>query len=262
MARDPIKFQEIADPQTFKWFSGLYTRLGELITSVKGIRVDLPKIYNIQGSVKVDSLPPLNINNFPDLSSAFKAIAIGINNMQEAIIKAVSSQKLQIPDSTSISGDVSMKGTQEILDGLEGLAQGLNVLVKVTQEVRGASADKPLQVEIIKDLPRPMVNPVTNVSINGLGGFFQSTQVTVTPALTVLPPSALSNRRSIIIYNNGSQTVEIGGSTFTFGNGLPIAAGTYSPALDISAKLIIYGRVTSGSADVRVGEASDIATGR
>lgn len=260
--REPIKFQEIADPQSFKWYQAIINSLGNLTTTVKNLRVDFPRIYTVSGSVHIDSIPPVEVKNFPDLSNAFKSVALGINSMQESIIKAISSQKLEIPKSTSINGDVSMKGMNDLLDGIEELKKGFNILIKATQESQGADSAHPLQVEIIKDLPRPMVNPVTNVSLNGLGGFIQTTQVTVTSALTVLPGSALTSRRGIVIYNNGSQTVEIGGSTFTFGTGMPVPAGTYSPPIDASSKLIVYGRVTSGSADVRVMEVSDIGTGR
>lgn len=252
--REPIKFQEVADPQTFRWFNSLYVRLGDLINSVKSLRVDFPKIYTVTGSV--------DVNNFPDPTSGFRSLALGLNNMQEALIKAISSQKLEVPKSTSIDNEVKMSGMQELLDGIEELKKGFNILIKTTQQSQGADSSHPLQVEIIKDLPRPMVNPVTNVSLNGLGGFIQTTQVTVTSALTVLPGSALTSRRGVVIYNNGSQTVEIGGSTFTFGNGIPVPAGTYGPPIDASSKLIVYGRVTSGSADVRVMETSDISTGR
>lgn len=264
MPRDPIKFQEIADPQTFKWFSGLYTRLGELTTSLKALRIEFPKIYTVNGTVNIDkiNMPPIEVNNLSDLNSGFQSIATGINNMQDSITRAITSQKLEIPKSTSINGDVSMIGMRDLLDGIEELKKGFNILIKTTQESRGADANHPLQVEIIKDLPRPMVNPVTNVSLNGLGGFLKTTAVTVTNALTPLPGEVLSSRRTIMLYNNGSQTLEIGGSTFTFGQGVPIAAGTWGPSIDASSKLIIYGRVASGTCDIRVAELSDINTGR
>lgn len=260
--RVPLKFQEIADPQSFKWYQAIVNALGNLTTTVKSLRVDFPRIYTVSGSVHIDSIPPVEVKNFPDLNNAFKSVALGINSMQEAIIKAISSQKLEVPKSTSINNEVSMKGMSDLLDGVEELKKGFNILIKATQESKGMDSGKPLAVEIVADLPRPMATPVTNISLNGLGGFAKATAVTVTSGLTVLPGTALTDRRSLIIYNNSNQTLEIGGSTFTFGNGLPIPTLSYSPVIDASAKLVIYGRVTSGSADVRIFEMSDINTGR
>jgi hypothetical protein len=259
-----LEFQEKADPQVLAWFKNLSDKLNNLTTNLKNLRFDFPKIYTVQGSVNVDriNMPPIMVSNFPDLNGGFKSIALGINNMQEAFIKAVNSQKLEIPKSTSINGDVSMSGMQDLLDGVEELKKGFNILIKTTQESRGTSSSAPMQVEIVADLPRPTSTPVTNVSLNGLGGFLKSTAVTVTSALTVLPGVALSGRRGVVIYNNGSQTMEIGGSTFTFGNGIPVAAGAFSIPIDASSKLIVYGRVASGSVDVRVAETSDINIGR
>lgn len=104
--------------------------------------------------------------------------------------------------------------------------------------------------------------PVTHISINSMAGEVKTRSVTVTSALTPLPEEALSNRRSVIIYNNSDVTVEVGGSTFTFGEGLPIPSGTFSPPLDAGSRMIVYGRIASGSANVRVMEVSDLNIGR
>ena len=42
---------------------------------------------------------------------------------------------------------------------------------------------------------------------------------------------------------------------------MPIPASTYSPPLDAGSQMIVYGRVNSGTADVRVLEVSDLVTG-
>lgn len=103
---------------------------------------------------------------------------------------------------------------------------------------------------------REPLAPVTHISVNALNGTIKIRSVTVTTALTSLPGEVLADRRSIIIFNNSSQTVEIGGSTFTFGKGLPILANSYSPMMDVGKNTILYGRVTSGTADVRTLEIS------
>lgn len=58
--------------------------------------------------------------------------------------------------------------------------------------------------------------------------------------------------QSIILYNAGAATVYIGGSDVTTANGLPIAATSYGPAFDLNAKDGLWGRVASGTCDVRV----------
>lgn len=205
----------------------------------------------------VGNLPPVKVSNFSDMQGLFNSLQTSLANLVLALPKPDASKKV-VP--------MEVKEWDTLIQGIEDvrseLVNGFNILIKNSQEAKGSTSDKPMAVEIVKDLPRPMANPVTNVSLNGLGGFLQTTQVTVTAALTVLPPSPLSSRRGVMIYNNSNQTVELGGSTFTFGNGIPVPAGTYGPPIDASSKLIVYGRVASGSADVRVAETSDIATGR
>jgi len=99
--------------------------------------------------------------------------------------------------------------------------------------------------------------PVSNININPLRGEVKTRAITVTAELTPLPNEVLSYRRGLTIYNNGSVTVYIGGSTMTINDGLPIPAGTYSPALDAGPRMILYGRTISGSSDVRVFEVSN-----
>ncbi len=59
-------------------------------------------------------------------------------------------------------------------------------------------------------------------------------------------------RRSVIVYNNGSVTVYLGGSDVTTTTGLPLPAGTpYSADL---ASADLYAIAASGTADIRVME--------
>lgn len=261
---------------------GLKTKLDEVPTLI------LPKETQLSGEVSVSEvkkLPPVEVLNFPKIEipktiippfptemgikslppvviSNFKELSNLISNLQSTTLQAMQAMQVKFPESFKISDEVKVSEFSDLLEGIEELKKGFNILIKTTQEARGTSSAAPMKVEIVADLPRPMVNPVTNISVNGLGGFAKSTAVTVTSALTPLPGEVLSSRRSLIIYNNGSQTVEIGGSTFAFGGGLPVPASTYSPSLDASSKLIVYGRVASGTADLRILEMSDIATGR
>lgn len=241
----------------------------------------IPKSVELQGKVEVSNFPvPVNFPEFPKINipafpdsidvkslppvvvSNLKELSTSISNLQATTLQAIQALKVKFPDSFKITDEVKVNSFGDLLDGIEELKKGFNILIKTTQESKGLDRSKPMAVEIVADLPRPTTNPVTNISINGLGGFAKSTQVTVTSGLTVLPPEVLTNRRSVIIYNNSNQTVEIGGSTFTFGNGLPVPSQSYSPTLDAGSEMILYGRVASSTADVRVLELSDIATGR
>lgn len=60
---------------------------------------------------------------------------------------------------------------------------------------------------------------------------------------------------SLAIYNNGAATVYIGGSDVTTANGVPVAAGTWGPGMDLAARDRLYGIVASGTVEVRVIEA-------
>lgn len=219
-------------------------------------KIEFPKSTTLSGPIAIESLPAVEVTNFPDLARL-------INDFQGIIVKAVSTLKFDMPKSFGINAPVEMTGMTDLLADMEELKKGFNLLIKATQASKGIDPSTPMMVEIISDrIPRPVATPVTNISINSLGGFVKSRSVTVTSALTPLPGEVLSNRRNIVLYNNSSQTLEIGGSTFTFGTGMPVPAGTYSPAIDAGPNMIVYGRVTSGTADIRTLESSDIQDGR
>jgi hypothetical protein len=79
--------------------------------------------------------------------------------------------------------------------------------------------------------------------------------VTVTDSATRLDSTAEEwAGSSLIFYNNGSVTVFLGGSDVTTSNGVPVKAGTWSPAL-ASGKDAVYGIVASGTVEVRILEA-------
>src|ERR1035437_3647471 len=104
-----LNFQEKADPKVLQWFNGLYSRLGELITQTKALKIEFPKSYPVTGTVSIDkiNLPPIEVTNFPDLGAGLRSISLGINVMQESVIKAITSQKLEVPKSTSINNEVT-----------------------------------------------------------------------------------------------------------------------------------------------------------
>lgn len=119
------------------------------------------------------------------------------------------------------------------------------------------TAEFPTKISVDNFPPQMTPQPVTSININPLRGFIKSTAVTVTTSLTPLPGTSLANRRSISIYNNGSGTLYIGGSDVTAANGVPISSGTWGPEIDAGPRMILYGRVSSGTLDVRVLEMSN-----
>ncbi len=79
-----------------------------------------------------------------------------------------------------------------------------------------------------------------------------STAVSVATAATLLPASALTGRRVLWIYNNGSATIFLGPAAVTTANGFPLLPGQ-SVALEVGA-LAVYGRVAAGTVEARVME--------
>lgn len=76
--------------------------------------------------------------------------------------------------------------------------------------------------------------------------------VSVTTSAIALPASALSSRRALWIYNNSTVTVYLGAAAVTTASGFPLLPGQ-SVALEVGA-LAIYGRVATGTAEVRIME--------
>lgn len=77
-----------------------------------------------------------------------------------------------------------------------------------------------------------------------------SAAVTVTTSATALH-AADADPHSVAVANVGASTVYLGGSDVTTANGFPLAAGASVP-VGLSPSEILYGRVTSGTVEVRV----------
>jgi len=93
------------------------------------------------------------------------------------------------------------------------------------------------------------------VTIAPLGTSVLSSSVSIGTSATLIPTSALSNRKSITIKNNGSNTIFIGGSGVTTGNGYPLNVNE-SLDIDLDDNANIYGIVASGTEDLRILEFS------
>ena len=185
-----------------------------------------------------------------------------ITSRLEAIQTAISSLKLTVPKSDfkipEFPKEISLNEGVKIVSTLEKLLKSIEALPKKFPEM-----DFPNQIEVTNFPPQKYPMPVTHISMNALGGFLKSRNITVTTSLTPLPDEVLDQRRSLVLFNNSSATtVFIGGSDVTATNGVPVPAQTYSPAIDAGEAMIVYGIVSTGSADVRVLELSDINVGR
>lgn len=58
--------------------------------------------------------------------------------------------------------------------------------------------------------------------------------------------------QSVAVYNNGSATIYVGGSTVTTATGAPIAAGAWGPSFDLGSPEGLYGIVATGTVEARV----------
>lgn len=79
---------------------------------------------------------------------------------------------------------------------------------------------------------------------------FTVAATTVTTTATKIPASIAEGRASIILLNNGSYTVYIGGSGVTAATGFPLEAGDNLP-MDIGDDIDIYGITAEGSSEIR-----------
>ncbi len=88
------------------------------------------------------------------------------------------------------------------------------------------------------------------VTITSINSIIAVATTSVTTAATAIPAAALTFRRSILVTNNGSVAVYLGTSSVTTANGTPLAPAA-SLSLELSAGVVLYGIVASGTADVR-----------
>ena len=82
-----------------------------------------------------------------------------------------------------------------------------------------------------------------------VNGSILGTSTTVGDSATLIPATALENRRTVIVHNVGSQVIEVGSSSVTFGTGIPIGVGGEKgfdvTGIDISPQNIRYANDTN-----------------
>lgn len=162
-------------------------------------------------------------------------------------------EKIEIPE---VDLSPVAKAVNELGKKIDGFKQKDVDFSAVTEAVRGVE-------KAVRNIP--VTYPSTQMDINPLRGVALTTRISVGTSATPLPASNLTNRRSIIIYNeDASATVRIGGSAVTASGaaqGIPIPPQSYSVPIDAGYSMTIYGIVASSSANVTVFETSNDAIG-
>ncbi len=220
----------------------------------KELKMVIPDTQKVTGEVKVNNFPEQY--DFNQLYFALKEMSglIGKIKVEFPKIPEVRMPDIKIPE---FPKSISLQESAKIIDSLNAVQEAIQKIPKPKE------VNWPSSISVNNFPPQKYPMPVTHISINALNGTIKSTSVTVTTDLTVLPPEVLANRRSLLIFNNSSATtVYIGGSTMSASAGLHVLAQTYSPVFDASSSTILYGRTSNSTAEIRVLEISDEASGR
>jgi len=220
-------------------------------------KIEFPKIQQISGQVEIKN------------QIVLKELVSKIDVLNRDITRAIFSIKfpeqkeiripdIRIPEFPKFPTSTSIIEGKLILNALEKLSKEI---ISLPDKIKFPDIEIPSTVKVSNFPPTKYPMPVTNININPLRGFVKSRNITITTSLTPLPDEVLSNRRSLVIYNNSSQVVYVGGSDVTVSNGMPVPKNSYSPAFDAGPRMIVYGIVASSTAEVRVLELSNEAIG-
>ena len=89
------------------------------------------------------------------------------------------------------------------------------------------------------------------MTILRIAGKLVPSAVSVGTTATAIPTTAATGRISILVTNNGTNTVYLGDSTVTTINGTPLEVGEKLP-MDLDKNVVLYGITSTGTSDVRV----------
>ena len=84
-----------------------------------------------------------------------------------------------------------------------------------------------------------------------LNSLFLATKVTIANTATAIPATNLAGRRSIVLSNEGSNTIYLGGSGVTVAQGYKLNSGDEKP-FDVGDDIILYGIVATGTEELRI----------
>ncbi len=258
--------------------------LKEIREAIQGMRLD--KVLQTKDETTASNLVALK-RSIDGLTAKMEAIGKDdrqtkeLTRQLEMLRDGVDQLALKDVKVPAFPSKITVEGLNRLEEKLNDVVSSVNSLATLTKkpptkdrtdEIIAAikalkidfpDVDFPKSIEVSNFPPQKVPQPVTNININPLRGYVHTTAATVSTTLTPLPTyGVLNNRRSIMIFNNDdSDTVYIGGSDVTASNGLPVLAQTYSPVIDAGVRMILYGVVSSGSANVRVMEVSNDAIG-
>jgi len=261
-----LRLRDNADRLLKKMAQEEKDRYKKLALSFKDSQLTIDKILNaVKGDKGYEKLVVLLKDLKNEIGEAIKISAPDMRPVVQAVDKLVSVMKSKrgysdvgiINNLTRIEKLLAKK-TKPVVDNSDKIIKAIK---KIKFEI--PKIDFPDTINVGNFPPTKTPMPVTNVNINPLRGFIHTTAATVTTSLTKLPTyGVLDDRRAIMIFNNSSSTtIYIGGSNVTSLTGLPILAQTYSPVIDAGTRMILYGRTSAGSANVRVMEISNEKTG-
>lgn len=224
-------------------------------------------LNKILGRVEKDDSPQL-ISAISDLKSSLLKVVQPTKTDNKDVVEAIKSLSVLMASRKELdNSDVvkSITNLERILSKKKESVDRTDELIKAIKAIKVSvpEIDFPDRISIDNFPPTKIPQPVTNININPLRGFIETTTTTVDTNLTVLPEyGVLDNRRALIVFNNDpSTTLFVGGSDVTAANGLPVVAQSFSPIIDAGERMILYGITSSGSVDVRVMELSNDAIG-
>jgi len=213
-------------------------------------KIEFPKLQQISGKVDINNQISLDnlIAKVEEVAKAVKSIYIP----PQAKVEIPKFPEIKIPPFPS---KIKTEEGKQILEALAKLESAIkNIFIPETVI--------PESISISNFPPQKIPTPVTNISINPLRGYFETTVVSVGTSITALPQTPLVNRRSMFVYNSStSKTLYLGGSSVTTSNGIPVPPESYSPPFDAGPKMQLFGVTTSGTLSVRVMEMSNDNSG-
>ena len=184
----------------------------------------------------------------------------GINNFQKEVYSLSNAvNKLGDVKPSAINFDKVINSIEKLGGSFpKGTEDRTDELIKAIKSIKVGKTkiEFPDEINVGNFPPRLTPQPVTNININGLRGPIKSSAKEVGGSVALLPDEPLENRRTIVLYNNSSGTLWIGGSMVTSATGLPVFGNSYSNPFDLSDRVSLYGISGSGSLDIRIFEAS------
>lgn len=175
------------------------------------------KSFGITGPVEVSSLPPVRFDNVAEFANLINE---SITKLQTATTLAIKATKVEIPTSTSINGPIEITDFNELLDGIEELKKGFNLLI--AKENTGFDSTNPMKVEVVAEPVRLVPQPsssITNIS----GSAITLGQKTMANSF----PVVFASDQTFTFTPVGTQDVnltKVGGSAFSLGQQLAVAS--------------------------------------